>query len=445
MNDVTTTAIAATEGAAGVIVPDELQEEAIAACCNPALRIVAVSGEAGTGKTRIIKEVASRLMAAGYSVACAAPTGKAAKRIKESTGLDAVTFHRLLGYGMPIEHEYEDDKTGEKKIVHLSTGPQYDTRRPLQYDFILGDEYAMVNNEIHRALIGALKPGARVRMFGDTNQLKPIEENKQLAESDSAFQVALQKFTGIVLTTNYRQQEGSGVIEAARRILVGKSPMKVHDFEIRYTNDPVEDLKTLISNKKLDGIDLLGPQAQIITCMNKSWIGVKKLNLTMQNIVWDRSMPYIELLRHKWEPEGSTIRVQVGSKIVYTANTYDLGDGQSAFNGEVGVVVDFDEDEGTVELDLGDRVVTVPPNLIVVKPNGDVYETDPRKNIDLAYVLTTHKMQGSEVATVVYVLNKSTLYGQSRRNFYTAVSRARDNCILVTDQVSLAKSTQFNR
>jgi exodeoxyribonuclease V alpha subunit len=175
---------------------DAKQVEAIDACCNLDQRIVAITGGAGTGKTILIREVARRLSDAGYSVQASAPTGKAAKRIKEATGLDAMTNHRLLGYGTPLEHEEEDAK-GKKTIVKVSTGPRFHRQYPLDYDTILCDEYAMVNEEINRNLIAALKAGARICMFGDANQLKPIEEDKRLEGEPSPFQRALVKFRGI--------------------------------------------------------------------------------------------------------------------------------------------------------------------------------------------------------------------------------------------------------
>lgn len=420
---------------------DDKQEAAITACCDADKRIVAVSGEAGTGKTQIIKEVEFRLRNAGYLVACSAPTGKAAMRIREATGLGAQTNHRLLGYGQPIDHEDTDERTGEKKLVRISTGPSWDRRRPLPYDFLLCDEYPMVNREIHDNLIAALKPGARIRMFGDMNQLRPIEMDKALKDAPSAFQTALQKFTGVVLETNYRQLAGSGIVTNAKRILLGRTPNRADDFDIIYTDDPVMRLMQYISEQKVAGVDYSSLDAQVITCMNKSWIGTKKLNLALQSMWWIRDAPYLQLPRHKWEGEEGSIRVQIGSKVVYTANTYDLGNEQSVFNGEVGIVVDINQVDESFDIDFGDRVVTIPPLLIVVRESGDVIETDPRKNVDLAGVLTTHKMQGSEVKHVTYILNKSTIYGQSRRNFYTAVSRARDKCTVITDQHSMKKST----
>lgn len=420
---------------------DEKQETAIAACCNADKRIVAVSGEAGTGKTQIIKEVEHRLRNAGYLVACSAPTGKAAMRIREATGLQAATNHRLLGYGQPIDHEDTDEKTGEKKLVRISTGPRFNRKQPLPYDFLLCDEYPMVNREIHDNLIAALKPGARIRMFGDMNQLRPIETDKALKDAPSAFQTALQKFTGVVLETNYRQLAGSGIVTNAKRILLGRTPNKADDFDIIYTDDPVMRLMQYVSQQKDLGIDYAGLDAQVITCMNKSWIGTKKLNLSLQSMWWDKAAPFISLPRHKWEESDVTIRVQIGSKVVYTANSYDMGNEQSVFNGEVGIVVDINQADESFDVDFGDRVVTIPPLLIVVRPDGSVIETDPRKNVDLAGVITTHKMQGSEVRHVTYIINKSTIYGQSRRNFYTAVSRARDKCTVITDQHSMKKST----
>jgi exodeoxyribonuclease V alpha subunit len=121
-----------------------------------------------------------------------------------------------------------------------------------------------------------------------------------------------------------------------------------------------------------------------------------------------------------------------------------MGDGESfAFNGEVGIVININYEEGSLEIDFGDRTVIVPPLIVAIYPDGRAIEQDPRRNIDHAYVLTTHKMQGSEVRHVCYVINKSTMWMQSRRNFYTAVTRAREQCTVFCDMHSMAKSTKF--
>jgi len=427
---------------------DDTQETAIQACCDVTRRIVAVTGKAGTGKTMMMREVSKRLRDHGYNVQSSAPTGKAAKRIREATGLEAMTNHRLLGYGMPREIEVEDDKTGNTKIVSVSTGPRYSRLRPLDHDTILCDEYAMVNQEINRNLIDALRSGARICMFGDVNQLKPIEEDRRLDEQPSAFQNALSKFGGITLDTIHRHDEGSGIARNGSLILQGRVPRGSDDFTLRQTDNPVADLQKFITLSSSQGHAYNDTDHQIITSMNKTWIGTQKLNIVIQSMFWDRARPYIDLPRYRiGGKEQPPIRVQVGSKVVYTANTYDLtGDGSGteyAFNGEVGIVVDINHSDGSVEIDFGDRTVVIPPLIIVVWDNGKVVEQDPRRNIDLAYVLTTHKMQGSEVKHVCYVMNKSTTWTQSRRNFYTAITRAREHCTVFFDAQSMAKSTRF--
>lgn len=425
---------------------DETQTKAIEACCDTSRRIVAITGKAGTGKTLMMREAARRLTAAGYHVQSSAPTGKASKRIREATQLEAMTNHRLLGYGMPEEIEVEDEQTGDKKLVKVSTGPRFDRRRPLFYDVLLCDEYAMVNREIHTNLIQALKPGARICMFGDANQLKPIEEDRRLDQEPSSFQRMLEKFDGITLDTIHRHDAGSGIARNGSQVLQGRMPRTTDDFSMRTTDQPVRAVQEFVQVSLDAGHSYADTDHQIITSMNKSWIGTQRLNLVVQAMFWDRTRPFIDLPRHKWiSKDIGPIRVQVGSKVVYTANTYDMGDDDHSYalNGEVGIVTAIDFDTGGVEIDFGDRMVHVPPLVIVVRENGTVIEMDPRRNIDHAYVLTTHKCQGSEFKHVCYVLNKSTLWSQSRRNFYTAITRAREMCTVFADMQSLAKSTRF--
>ena len=420
---------------------DKDQQIAIERCCNINERVVAITGGAGTGKTSLIQEVYGQLSHAGYSVAVSTPTGKAAKRVQEATGVNAQTNHRLLGYGMP-EEDIVTDLDGKKKRVKLSTGPKYGKHKPLDYDFILCDEYAMVNRTIHSELIFALKSGARIRMFGDMNQLKPIEEgkwSKDKAPEVTPFEAALNKFNGVLLGTNHRQNQGSGIHANAQAILAGNYPRRYDDCALNITDHPVKIVSELVQASLAKGVDFSTPDHQIITQMNKTWIGTAKLNPVIQALFWNPNEKPLLLPKSKWNEDRDPVKVQVGTKVVNTSNVYDLGNGHSMFNGEVGVIVDIDHDYGSLDIDFGDRIVNVPP--LVVLSNGDrQVEFDPRTNLDLAYVLTTHKMQGSECKSVIIMLNKSTSFMQSRRNLYTALTRAREHATIISDQVSITRS-----
>lgn len=160
----------------------EKQLEAIDLCLNREKRIVAITGPAGSGKTTIIKDVYKRLTDEGITVALAAPTGKAAKRIKEATGIPAVTIHKLLEYSRPGER---DEKTGKPLT---DTAPKRDHTFPLVERVILVDEYTMVNHELNRNIIDALGRGAVLRCFGDIHQLPPIEAHKLTGVDSSPFE-----------------------------------------------------------------------------------------------------------------------------------------------------------------------------------------------------------------------------------------------------------------
>jgi exodeoxyribonuclease V alpha subunit len=430
---------------------DATQLAAIERCTDMQQRIVPITGVAGTGKTTIIREVYKVLTAAGYMVAIAAPTGKAAKRIQEATGLPAMTCHRLLEYPHPGER---DPKTGAAMI---STVPKRDKENPLPYHVLLIDEYAMINREVHRNLIDALPPGGRICMFGDVNQLKPIEQGKG-AMAESPFQAGLRRFDGIVLTTIHRQEEGSGVALNGERILAGRVPVRKDDFLLRITNQPIDVLMTHVMEMLDKGVNYGTNDGQIISPTKRSWVGTHKLNVALQDMLNPIGMSArMKVKRHTWD-EKNPIFVGVGDKVIWTQNTYDLRNEWERYhnedpaqgflpppaekmimNGESGVITAID-DEGGISIDVGDRVVEVPASMTVEDRRGNLVTVDPRRDMDLGFVVTTHKAQGSEWPHIIYVLNRSTMFIQSRHNFYTAISRARLTCTVITDQPSLQNS-----
>jgi exodeoxyribonuclease V alpha subunit len=429
---------------------DTQQLEAIERCVDMQRRITPITGEAGTGKTTIIREVYKRLTAAGYDVAVCAPTGKAAKRITEATGIQAVTAHRLLEYPYPGER---DPKTGQPLT---SSDPKRRNSFPLDQRVVLGDEYMMVKHELHRNLLNALPRGGCICMFGDTHQLAPIEENKRVAEMQPPFEEMLEKFDGFTLTTQHRQKEGSGRIPAPSDVCTRK-----------ITRQPVQEI-TDFCVEHLCSDDDAAPNFnsidhQIIVPGRKTWVGTFKLNKTLQSIYHPESIrDGFVLPRHQWDQENQ-VSISVGDKVIWTENSYDLRSYPDRFdgydsktneyydwfppsprdyilNGESGVITSI-EPEGGFTIDVGDREVFIPASYLEYSQRARrIVPVDPRTRLDLAYAITTHKAQGSEYRSVIYVLNKSAGYNMSRRNFYTAMSRAKEATHLITDAESLQLS-----
>lgn len=412
---------------------DNLQKEAIRACCEVEHRVVGITGGAGTGKTTIMKEVYRHLVDAGYRVALCAPTGKAANRIYEATGEQAMTIHRLLRFGFPDD---VDPNTGKSTNP---TYPSYHKGNRMPYDCVLADEYTMVTHFLHRCLLDALPAGGRVCCFGDNNQLPPVEDNKKLAAQPSPFTNVLRDHHSITLDRLYRQGEGSGIVENARRVTQGRALDRFDDFSLTFTSRPPEALAAYIRESIQAGHDFGALDHQVITPQNTGWVGTHKLNQLLLDIlmpeVYDDWTP---IPRNKWD-EKFPVSLRKGVKVLWTKNNYDL----NILNGETGIVQHTDPHLGSITIDFGDRVVEVPPEIETVDRNGRTVSYDPRKNLYYAYAITTHKSQGSEYQRVVYVLASSMVYQMNRRNFYTAITRARKHVQLITDQrgyqISLTK------
>lgn len=431
---------------------DQAQQDAVAACCDTTKRLVSVTGEAGTGKTTIIRNVAQRLMNNKTSFALAAPTGKAARRIREATGFPASTVHKLLGFNRPEL----DEKTG--KVVTESR-PYHTSMQPLEFDVILVDEYAMVNTELHAYLVNALKQGSCLRVFGDRRQLPPIEAYKVDPSYVSPFNKCLDRPNSHILNKVYRQGEGSGILDVARHIVRGV-PFPRND-EVSFT------LSDMMVKKMLDFVKTAPDKwrtlsHQIISPGRISDIGTMKLNTSLQSILNATGSKLLKLPRHDWDKNN--VAIAVGDKVVCNQNCYDLRDYFDRFtvwiddltpeissyiqppeskvmlNGEVGIV-DRISEEGDLEINFGDRIVEIPHaiNEYWAKKN-QIIVADNRKNVELAYALTTHKCQGSEFEEIAYVMGRSVHFNLSKPNFYTAVTRAKKHVHIFTDAMAYSKS-----
>lgn len=415
---------------------DAEQLQAIELSCKLETRFWPVTGPAGTGKTTLIRDIYLHFKKAGITVVLAAPTGKAAKRIQEATGIPAMTIHRLLEYTHPGER---DPKTGK----HYGTSePRRHAGNRLEYQVVLVDEYAMVNHELHANLIAAIPPGGVVRVFGDINQLQPIEKQTVFRDKPSPFEYALTKFTGTRLKTIHRQGEGSGIVVNAKMILEKRFPASRPDFKMLMTDKPLKALEALVLGD--DAADYQSMKNQIITPMNKSFIGTHALNALLQRWFYPDAVAngyYVD--RHDWEKQFP-LYLLPGNKVINVENNYDL----ELYNGEGGIVKEI-TDAGEIVIDDGTRQVVIPPiqeyeRAIGSNPDGSpktkLLTFNPQKNLQLAYAITTHKSQGSEFDNVTYILNKSVQAMCCRPNIYTAVTRARSHVNLVADQKALYAS-----
>lgn len=431
---------------------DETQQKAVERCCDMSRRIVGVTGPAGTGKTTILRNVYDELTAAGYRVGLGAPTGKAAKRITEATGIPAMTFHRMLEYPLPGER---DPETGEEPPPGL---PRRNASKPVEYQVILGDEYKMVSSDLHRNIIDALPRGGCIRVFGDMAQLPPVEDkhvDKRFRHSP--FAQILKEFEGVRLTTIHRQDEGSGIVYNADRIRRGLLPTQADDFVIHKVSDVPAALRAFIVDQLNNGLSWAALQRQLIVPMKKNAQGTHALNVAMQRLFNPEAVAHGErMTRETWD---SKYPVTIGpkDKMLWTKNTYDLRSVEvrynehgfyiqptimdQIFNGESGVVGDqLNGREGYTELDVGDRLLQIPHVIREKDQRNNTFPVDFRKRTDLAYAVTTHKAQGSEWDEVAVVISKSMSYMLNRRNLYTAVTRAKKRVHLFCDQFALNKS-----
>lgn len=411
------------------LIHDSLQDEAVAKCCDTSLRIVGVTGQAGTGKTTIMQEVHDKLTQAGHDVALTAPTGKAAKRISEATGIPATTIHRLLEFTHPGD---PNPDTGKPDGISV---PKRRPDNPLDQSVILVDEASMVNKSLWRDLIDAMSLGCIIRCFGDVNQLPPIEDDYN-DKTPSPFHKVLKDFPSTVLTHIYRQGEGSGIVKNGHRILNGMMPYAADDFKLMFTGDrpPTDPVSKLLELVRSGGIDFASLDNQIITPINKSWIGQYELNIQLQQLIQGNNMHDAVILpRARWD-KTSTCMIVPGDKVIWKKNDYKL----EIYNGETGRIVDVVND--VINIDFGDRIVGVPPWVEYLDSDGDTKGYDPREQIDLAYAVTTHKSQGSEYQHTVYVLDRSSYSMHHRNNFYTAVTRARKTAYVISDQRSMQQS-----
>lgn len=380
------------------------QKEAIKACLHHG--VLVLTGGPGTGKTTVIKGILSILKAQGLKIRLAAPTGRAAKRLSETTGQKALTIHRLL----EANNLTQDD--------NLQLGFSKDINDQLDADVIILDEVSMVDIVLMHHFLNAVPDGCRIILVGDTDQLPAVGPGSVLKDI-----IRSQKIPAIRLDEIFRQAQTSMIIQNAHIINAGRLPdirKQYSDFVFYELNDD-----TSITQKILDlctkdlpheGFDVL-KDVQVLSPMHRFLCGVENLNLMLQE--------QLNPKKNQDELKYSSQTFRVGDKVMHIRNNYQ----KNVFNGDIGFIQDINNEKLTV--DYFDHIVT--------------YEKNELNELTLAYASSVHKSQGSEYKVVIIPLSTSHYIMLQRNLLYTAITRAKQKVIIIGSKKALMTAIQSNR
>lgn len=394
------------------------QKRAILECLTNNVTII--TGGPGTGKTTIINTLVKLFDFEGLSVALAAPTGRAAKRMEEASGKPAMTIHRMLEY---VWSEEEDA---------LNFGRNEEN--PLEEDVIIVDEASMIDLMLMDGLLNAVKEGTRIIFTGDADQLPPVGAGNVLRDM-----IASECIPVIRLKEIFRQAEGSGIVANSHLINSGEYPEQQsgNDFYIISKNNEIsisDTIRELVGGRIEAGFDYVrsADDIQILTPTKRGMLGAPSLNSMLQEVINPPS-------EEKAELKIGNVIFREGDRVMQLRNNYGaewrsdnyLTEGEGVFNGDMGIVEEIDADDKTMTVRMDDRIIE--------------YAGDMLEEIDLAYAVTVHKSQGSEFPVVVMpVLNFPPML-MTRNLLYTAVTRGKKLVIIVGDPSRVRSMIDNNR
>ena len=388
---------------------DELQKQAVVTAAGHGLLIL--TGGPGTGKTTTINAIIDYFEAEGLEVRLAAPTGRAAKRMKEATGCEAQTVHRLLEISGG-----SDDEEGPKQF-------ERNEQNPLEADVVIVDEMSMVDIYLMHALLSAITVGMRLILVGDRDQLPSVGPGsvlKDIIESEC--------FPVVCLTRIFRQEGGSDIVVNAHKINAGEHVSldnKSRDFFFLKREDAnviISVVLTLIRKKLPPYVDADPYDIQVLTPMRKGLLGVERLNTILQEYL---NPP----LDDKKEHDTGKGRFREGDKVMQIKNNYQMewevrgkygipvDKGCGVFNGDMGIIREINTYAEMLTVEFDERRFVE-------------YSFKQLEELELAYALTVHKSQGSEYPAVILPLLNGPRMLMNRNLLYTAVTRAR-SCVTV--------------
>ena len=380
--------------------------------------VLLLTGGPGTGKTTSLRGIVALYRRMGLDVALLAPTGRAAKRLGEVTDCDAQTIHRALGMSY-------NEMTGQ--VAFKKNGSD-----PLEAHAVIVDEMSMVDLELMQALLEALRPGCRLVLVGDPDQLPSVGAGNVLGDLLRSTVVPT-----VSLTQVFRQAEQSAIIRNAHAVNVGQPPCldsNQGDFFFLCRRSPdrlVQTVVELCRDRLPRSMGVESGQIQVLSPTRKGECGTVNLNRALQAALNPPA-------RDKRQKQWGDMVFRTGDRVMQTRNNYDVlwtkddgTVGSGIFNGDVGVIEDIDPAGELLTIRFDDRTA--------------VYTADQLAELDMAYAMTVHKSQGSEYPAVVLVSAPAAPSLMVRGVLYTAITRARKLLVLVGDDVTPVKMAANDR
>ena len=398
---------------AGNVSYSETQEAAIREAASSGLLII--TGGPGTGKTTIVQGILSLYEQIGLKTLLCAPTGRAAKRMTEVTGRDASTIHRLLGAGI-------DPHTGKLFF-------QKDESDPLRADAVIIDEMSMVDVELLHCLFRAIRPGTRIILVGDPDQLPPVGPGFPFSDM-----LRSGVLPAIRLTEIFRQAQESLIVMNAHRVNQGVMPelrnVKKDFFflPVRTEEEAAKTIAGLCAVRLPRNMGIPADQIQVLSPTKKGGAGTVELNHLLQY--------YLNPPEDgKQEKKFGDYTFREGDRVMQIRNNYDIlwkkADGTigtGIFNGDVGTVISVDPDTELLTVLFDDRQAA--------------YDFSDLNELEPAFAMTVHKSQGSEYRAVVLSAFNGSAYLLNRSVLYTAITRAKSLLVIVGREETVAAMTE---